>query len=212
MDMTHIKAADRLSLPCISFNNLELLSLSVAFGPAYRAERTPGAPPKASTSRPESSAMAGKPSAFAVKEAFLKALSSKVSPSSSTSDRVPKSSRFLISTGKPSKRSLISFVLPRFLVARTSHRFFSIVSPKSGFCHPVHRQLHLGPFLTGLRSAMGRCRAKKNHGLQWLCSGKTFSSNGPKDGIAILRIRPCGANGNRSSYDILRLLQQKRIP
>ena len=52
---------------------------------AYRADRTPGAPPSASTLKPESSASAGKPLSLAACRALASAFSAKVSNGSSAS-------------------------------------------------------------------------------------------------------------------------------
>ena len=54
-------------------------------GPAHRAEYMPGSPPSASTARPESSASAGRPVAFAAAVALIAAFSSNVAPVSSGS-------------------------------------------------------------------------------------------------------------------------------
>ena len=62
-----------------------MLESSVACSPEYLAEYTPGAPPKASTHSPESSAIVIIPVYFAISKAFLAELASNVSPSSTTS-------------------------------------------------------------------------------------------------------------------------------
>ena len=54
--------------------------MSDAVSPAKRAERTPGRPPSASASIPESSAIAGAPVASAAARALISAFSSNVSP------------------------------------------------------------------------------------------------------------------------------------
>ena len=55
---------------------------SSSFRPSlpYRAEYTPGAPSRASTARPESSALAGRPVASMMARALIRAFSSKVAP------------------------------------------------------------------------------------------------------------------------------------
>src|SRR5438270_3195315 len=58
---------------------------------AQRAECTPGAPPSASSSNPESSAMTNSPGAYRLyASAFLRALASNVLPSSRTDGRTEK--------------------------------------------------------------------------------------------------------------------------
>jgi hypothetical protein len=79
----------------------------------------PGAPFRAYTSRPESSARDGFPVNFATVTAFFIAFSSKVVPSSSTSGHPGKSSRVKIDTGIPSVILFISSIFFLFLVART---------------------------------------------------------------------------------------------
>ena len=79
--------------PSSARSNFSLFSRSVACSPAYRRVRTPGAPPSASTSIPESSARVGRPLARAPKRALRAALASNVSPSSTGSPGIPSSSR-----------------------------------------------------------------------------------------------------------------------
>src|SRR3546814_17884606 len=57
---------------------VSLLAESDEGSPAKRAERTPGAPPSAATSRPESSASAGRPDARAAWRALISAFSTKL--------------------------------------------------------------------------------------------------------------------------------------
>ncbi len=71
-------------------------SASLAPGPAKRAEFTPGAPPRASTSRPESSARVSRPLAAARVVALRTAFSSKVAPVSATPAVMPASAGVII--------------------------------------------------------------------------------------------------------------------
>jgi hypothetical protein len=73
MDETNF--APRRSAFSIFFKIMLFLSPSLSPSPPYRFEYTPGAPPRYSTIKPESSAMAGRPVASAAAAAFLRALS-----------------------------------------------------------------------------------------------------------------------------------------
>ena len=99
----------------ISFNRF---SSSVASGPAYRAERTPGRPSSAAASIPESSAIAGRPVADAAARALGNAFEVNVSPSSGGSS-IPSGSG---STVRPvgASRRVTSANLWRLRVASTS--------------------------------------------------------------------------------------------
>jgi hypothetical protein len=85
--ITHLNTASLFpaGIPSSSLNNFRLFSRSSAPSPAYRAERTPGLPSRQSTSKPESSAKVVFPVHLAKKRAFLRALSRKASPFSTTS-------------------------------------------------------------------------------------------------------------------------------
>ena len=93
------------------------LSAYVALSPAKRAVCTPGAPPKASTSRPVSSATADMPVAVAIARAFKRALPSKLSASSTISPT--EAGRGSNSTTSRSK-SAISATLSGLADAQTS--------------------------------------------------------------------------------------------
>ena len=80
-------------------------------GPAYREERTPGAPPSASTNRPVSSAIAGSPVASTAATALSAAFSSSVSPVSSTSQPGRISVTGTSSTPVPARSGAISSTL-----------------------------------------------------------------------------------------------------
>src|SRR5699024_5503677 len=69
----------------ISARSLSLLASSSPWRPQYRALYTPGAPPRASTQRPESSATVGRPLALQRASALIFAFSAKVVPVSSGS-------------------------------------------------------------------------------------------------------------------------------
>jgi len=69
----------------MSLSNFCRFSWSLACGPAKRADLTPGAPFNASTTRPESSAMAGKLLWCAAFLALIMAFSTKGLPVSSAS-------------------------------------------------------------------------------------------------------------------------------
>src|SRR6266511_843356 len=118
--------------PASSFSNLSRFAWSVAPGPAERAECTPGAPPSASTSRPESSATAANPDQAAYARALRRALSRKVAPVSSTSGgaAVPTSFNPTSSTGTPSRIARSSRSLPGLPVASSSRRC-SMLNPPS---------------------------------------------------------------------------------
>ena len=83
------RTAPRRTAPCAAPGRSAPCSLSLAStvamacakslaGPAQRAEWMPGAPPSASTARPESSAKAGRPAALAAASALMRALSRKL--------------------------------------------------------------------------------------------------------------------------------------
>src|SRR6056297_1344137 len=78
----------------------------------------PGAPPSASTSSPESSAMAGLPACAAALRAFRRAFSTNVRPVSSTSP-MPSSPWEATCTRNSSRMARISASLPRLPVATT---------------------------------------------------------------------------------------------
>src|SRR5581483_1705536 len=85
---------------------------------AYRAECTPGAPPSASTSSPESSAMTTLPARYWLyASAFLRALASKVAPSSATWGSEAKFGRGTISIPYRDAAPAKSRILPGFDVA-----------------------------------------------------------------------------------------------
>jgi hypothetical protein len=75
-DRSHLRAASATWLDCPDTRPT---------GPANRADETPGAPPRAATSSPVSSARAAIPVAALTARALSRALSSSVSPVSSTS-------------------------------------------------------------------------------------------------------------------------------
>ena len=99
-------------------------------GPPYRAEYTPGAPLRASTHSPESSAMAGRPLASMTALAFSREFSSKVVPVSSTSTSTPASASEQTSTPRWDRISFISASFFLFLLASTSF----IVTTPTGPC------------------------------------------------------------------------------
>jgi hypothetical protein len=85
--IAHTKRASRCRwsyLP-ISRKSFSMFASSLAFSPAYLAEKTPGAPFKAATSRPESSARDHKSVCRAYARAFKAEFSANVLPVSSTS-------------------------------------------------------------------------------------------------------------------------------
>src|SRR6185369_7361159 len=103
-----------------SRSSAALFSASVARSWAKRAERTPGRPPKASTSSPLSSARASVRVALAIARALISALSSKVAPSSTMFGCSPSTSAAERScTGKSASSARSSRSLPWFEVART---------------------------------------------------------------------------------------------
>ena len=118
--ITHLKRADLVLTPFNSSRSLRQLSSSVPPSPAYRALKTPGAPPKASTSRPESSESAAMPVAEATKRALAIAFSLNVEPVSGGSSRVGYASRESTSRLSDASISSISLTLDLFLVASIS--------------------------------------------------------------------------------------------
>ena len=88
-------------------------------GPAQRAETTPGAPPRAATQNPESSARLGRPLALVAASAFSRALPKKSGAVSSGSAN-PIAAADTSSTPSGSTRAAISASLPRLWLARTS--------------------------------------------------------------------------------------------
>ncbi|CAB4688915.1 unannotated protein [freshwater metagenome] len=95
--------------------------------PAYRADRTPGAPFRASTSRPVSSASEAAPVAFAIASALRRAFPSSVSAFSSTSGTV--AGRGSRTTPHEARISSISLTLSGFALAQTRRRPPTVLSP-----------------------------------------------------------------------------------
>src|SRR5690606_34934613 len=96
-----------------------------------RAEYTPGAPFNTSTNKPESSARVGLPVISDKVFAFLKAFSSKVSPSSSTSGNSGKSVAQSTSIPSGFSNSENSKTLFLFFVAR--RRVFMFFFDENGY-------------------------------------------------------------------------------
>src|SRR5258705_13942416 len=99
-------------------SSARLFSSSLAAGPAKRADHTPGRPPRASTSSPESSASAGNPAAEACR-AFSSALSSKVWPVSAMLT-IPNADCSTSSKPRGSSSAANSRCLPGLVVASTT--------------------------------------------------------------------------------------------
>ena len=110
-------------------------------GSAQRAECTPGLPSSACTTRPELSASAGRPEAFAAACALMRALAAKLSPSSTGSGR-PSAALAITSMRSGCSRAASSRTLPGLWVAST--RRGAVEAP---------RQAH------GSRASAWRCRA-----------------------------------------------------
>ncbi len=106
-------------------SSLRLLAASSQGSPAYRADITPGAPFRASTVRPESSARTHWPRATASSDAFLRALPAKLAASSTTSGASGKSSSDRMSSRPaaarllPGRRDQLGHLLA-FLAVRAS--------------------------------------------------------------------------------------------
>src|SRR5262245_16798903 len=90
--------------------------------PPYRAEVTPGAPPRASTSRPESSPIASMPVAAAAARALPRAFSRYDSAPSGGSVTPGKSASRRTRRGRSLRRLAISRALPGLALATTSTR------------------------------------------------------------------------------------------
>ncbi|MDE0268307.1 MAG: hypothetical protein OXI96_04630 [Acidimicrobiaceae bacterium] len=100
-----------------SRRSLFMLSVSVASSPAYRAEKTPGAPLRAATSNPVSSATAAAPANLLTARAFSSALPCKSGAFSSTSP-IPSGRDRIIATS--SSITAISAALSGLVLAHTN--------------------------------------------------------------------------------------------
>ena len=132
---THRNRAERWSssISESASSKAALFSASVTPSPAKRAERTPGRPPSASTSSPESSARVTIIESEAAERPLMRALSSSVAPSSAGGGRSGSAvAREMNSTGRSLSSERSSAILPRFVVASRS--------PKGGVTRPPWRR------------------------------------------------------------------------
>jgi len=142
--ITQRKRADRAAsgTACIASSNFLMFARSPAPSPAYRADRTPGAPPSASTSRPESSAIAGRPLNAAACRAFKSALSSKVSPVSSGGS-IPNSDCGTNSKPNGPSMSENSRIFPALPVASTIRMVQGLPAWRDSRCRSCSREIPL---------------------------------------------------------------------
>src|SRR5690606_7078458 len=121
------------------------LARSSPWVPAQRAEKMPGAPPRTSTQRPESSATAGRPVARARAWALRRAFSAKVTPVSLTSGTSGWASAPTSSWGRPASVRIdrSSVILPALRVARIRRVMGSSIQAGAG---RPSRRADLGEF------------------------------------------------------------------